>query len=92
MDEALAEMDAARAWRSSRTMPKSVLNRANVLKSLGRLEEALAEYDRALALKPGWPQAENNRGTVLQGAGPLSRKRWPPTIGRWRPRPTMPKR
>ena len=37
-----------------------------MLKVLGRAQEALAGYARALDLKPGWPQAENNRGTVLQ--------------------------
>jgi len=49
--------------------PEALLNHANVLKILGRLDEALAGFERALTTKPGWPQAENNRGTVLQALG-----------------------
>jgi tetratricopeptide (TPR) repeat protein len=44
-------------------------NRAGVLQELGRHQEALAGYDRALALKPDYPEALNNRGIVLQALG-----------------------
>ena len=37
-----------------------------VLQSLKRLDEAVASYDRALALKPDFAEALNNRGTTLQ--------------------------
>ena len=40
-------------------------NTANVLFELQRYEEALASYDRALALQPDFAQALSNRGNVL---------------------------
>ncbi len=54
----------------------------------GRREEALAGFDRALAVKPGWPQALNNRGTVLNRWA-VSTMRWPTMTRRWQrgPRP-----
>jgi tetratricopeptide (TPR) repeat protein len=39
----------------------------NALRDLKRLDEALASYDRALALKPDHAEALYNRGTVLRG-------------------------
>jgi tetratricopeptide (TPR) repeat protein len=41
-------------------------DRGNVLKSLGRFEEALASYDSALALDSGYLPAWNNRGVILK--------------------------
>jgi tetratricopeptide (TPR) repeat protein len=41
-------------------------DRGNSLKSLGRLEEALASYDRALALDSSFLPAWNNRGVILK--------------------------
>ena len=67
LDEALADMEAALAIKPDDA--ETLLNHANVLKSLNRLDAALAGFDRALAVKPGWPQALNNRGTVLQALG-----------------------
>jgi len=40
-------------------------NRGNGLKDLKRFEEARASYDRALALKPDFAEALNQRGLVL---------------------------
>lgn len=40
--------------------------RGNTLTSLGRFEEALASYDRALALDSSYMLAWNNRGVVLK--------------------------
>jgi len=42
------------------------LNRGNALKKLKRLDEALASYDRAAALKPRDPAILNSRGSVLR--------------------------
>ena len=39
------------------------------LQSQGRLDEAAASYERALALKPGLAEARNNLGTVLNDLG-----------------------
>ena len=40
-------------------------NRGTALEALNRLEEALASYERALAINPGFSEARNNRGRVL---------------------------
>ena len=39
---------------------------------MGRDQEALAALDKALALKPGQPEALNSRGMVAEGAGPAA--------------------
>jgi len=41
-------------------------NRGVVLQQLQRYDEALASYDRAIAIKPGYVNAHFNRGTVLK--------------------------
>ena len=41
-------------------------NRGNALRDLNDLAEALANYDKAIALKPDFAQAHNNRGAALQ--------------------------
>ena len=46
-------------------------NLGNALKTLGRMEEALASYDQALALQPDYAEACNNRGLVLKGLNRL---------------------
>jgi predicted O-linked N-acetylglucosamine transferase (SPINDLY family) len=40
-------------------------NRGTALNDLMRLEEAIASYDKAIALKPDFAAAHNNRGVVL---------------------------
>ena len=46
-------------------------NRGVALKALGRLDEALASYDKALALRPDYAEAFNNRGVALKALGRL---------------------
>ena len=41
-------------------------NRANALRDMGKLNDALAGYDAALSVKPGNVAVLNNRGAVLQ--------------------------
>jgi tetratricopeptide (TPR) repeat protein len=41
-------------------------NLGNVLKELNRLDEALANYDKAIAITSDYAEAYNNRGTVLK--------------------------
>src|SRR5262249_36727881 len=42
-------------------------NRGSALGGLKRFDEALASYDRAIALKPDYAEAFCNRGSALQG-------------------------
>ncbi len=44
-------------------------NRANALAELGRLDEALAQYDIVLAAQPGHAESQFNRGNVLSMLG-----------------------
>ena len=44
-------------------------NRGIALKDLGRLDEAMASYDKAIALKPGYLEALNNRGNLFLKQG-----------------------
>ena len=55
-------------------------------KRLGRYEEALASYDRALALAPDLADAHHNRGNTLDALRG-TRKRLPITTGCWQLRP-----
>jgi predicted O-linked N-acetylglucosamine transferase (SPINDLY family) len=45
---------------------EALVNEGNELEDLNRLDEALASYDRALALHPNYARAHSNRGNVLQ--------------------------
>ena len=46
-------------------MRKPMLGRALVLRDLKRFDEAFAAYDRALVLKPEYPEAAVARGNVF---------------------------
>jgi tetratricopeptide (TPR) repeat protein len=50
-------------------------NTANVLFKLKRYEEALASYDRALAIRPDFAEAHHGRGTVLRTFGRIEEAR-----------------
>jgi len=54
-------------WLSSVTISQRVNNRGATLHASGRYEEeeAVASYDRAIALKPDYPDALVNRGDAL---------------------------
>ena len=47
-------------WGSLAT-PEAFYNRGNALVFLGRYEEAIASFDRALEGRAGWPEARENR-------------------------------
>lgn len=44
-------------------------NRGNILIELGRQEEALSCYQKAIALEPGYAEAYSNQGNTLQALG-----------------------
>jgi tetratricopeptide (TPR) repeat protein len=47
------------------TIPRAYNNFGLSLAGAGRLEEAIAQYQQALALQPGYPEAHNNLGNAL---------------------------
>ena len=60
-DVAIAVDDSAEGW----------LGRGLVLTELGREDEALAAFDRALRARPGYARAWWHKGIVLEGSGRL---------------------
>jgi len=46
-------------------------NLGNVLRELGRLDEAVANYNKAIAIKPDLAEIHNNLGNALQDLGRL---------------------
>jgi hypothetical protein len=47
-------------------------NLGNTLKDLGRLDDAIASYRRALKIRPDYADAHNNLGSALQSIGQLN--------------------
>ena len=61
-----------RRWRATtarlrygRILPRRIPTAADALRELKRFDEALASYDRALALRPDYAEARSNRGSAL---------------------------
>ena len=52
-------------------MPEAHNNLGVTLKELGRLDEALASYNQAIALKPDYAEPHNNLGVALTDLGRL---------------------
>jgi Ca-activated chloride channel homolog len=52
--------DAAQSFSTSDTA-EALYDRGNALVMLGQYPDAVAQYERALALRPGWPDAVANR-------------------------------
>jgi len=71
------DFDAAAAELANRTDPESSYNRGNALAQAGKLEEALAAYDAALAAQPEDPDARFNRDLVKR----LLEQQKPPSSG-----------
>jgi Ca-activated chloride channel family protein len=45
--------------------PEGAYDRGNALVLLGKYADAVKSYDRALALRPGWKEAEENRAVAV---------------------------
>ncbi len=65
------DLDAAASSWAGLDGPAAAYNRGNALVLLGRYEKAVAAYDRALALRPGWEDARVNRDIAAQRAARL---------------------
>lgn len=65
-EPAKAEELIGKAIQVNASHPASHSNRGLALRSLERFEDALASYDRAIALMPHYAAAHYNRGNVLQ--------------------------
>lgn len=61
---------------------EAAYNQANALVMLGRYEEALRRYERALALRPGWAAAVDNLAIARSRAQALARRGGDMTGGR----------
>jgi tetratricopeptide (TPR) repeat protein len=56
----------ANAKSGHQSAAEAINDRGNILQSLGRFDEALASYDKALALNSNYVAALNNRGAILK--------------------------
>jgi Ca-activated chloride channel family protein len=56
--------DAAAAFATVAT-PEAAFDRGNALVMQGKYADAIASYDRALSLQPGWTEAEENRAVAV---------------------------
>ncbi|HEY1378113.1 MAG TPA: tetratricopeptide repeat protein [Gemmataceae bacterium] len=56
--------DAAAAFAAAAT-PEAAFDRGNALVMLGKYDDAVKSYDRALALRPGWADAADNRAVAV---------------------------
>jgi Ca-activated chloride channel family protein len=45
--------------------PEGAYNRGNALLMAGKYDDAIKSYDRALSLRPGWTDAEDNRAIAV---------------------------
>ena len=64
-------VDAYRAIERKPTLADAHNNLGNALLEQGRLDEAIAAYDRAIQLVPDYAEAHNNRGSVFKDQGCL---------------------
>jgi len=68
LDSAVALIGSAIALNASAAAHN---NRAIALQKLGRLDEALGDFDQAIALEPDYAEAYNNRGDAFRELGRL---------------------
>jgi hypothetical protein len=80
MEDALAEYEEALRLRPD--FAEAVNNLGNTLRDLGRLDEAQAQFDRALSLKTDYIDAHWNRSLLWLLRGDFARG-WPEYEWRW---------
>lgn len=54
------DFESAAALYGVMSTPEAAYNRGNALIMLGRYDEAIPSFERALQLKPDWPEAQQN--------------------------------
>jgi Ca-activated chloride channel family protein len=59
------DFKAAEAAFASSGTPEAAYNRGNSLVMLGKYDDAIASYDRALSLRGGWRECEENRAVAV---------------------------
>lgn len=62
---AARDFEGAAAVFGRQSGPEGPFNRGNALIFLGRYEDAIASFDAALALRPDWAEAAENRAIAL---------------------------
>ena len=67
--EAIADFDSVIKYAPEREYGEAYYNRGTCLGHLGRHEEAIADYTRAIELNPQYANAHNNRGNALDDLG-----------------------
>ena len=60
-----AEFEKAAAIYAGYDTPEAAYNQANALIMLGNYESAVGRFQRALELRPGWPEAQENLEIAL---------------------------
>jgi Ca-activated chloride channel family protein len=64
---------------------EGAFNRGNALTMLGKYEDAIGSYNRALSLRPGWKDAEENRAIAVVRRDRLKREGGDMTGGQSKP-------
>jgi len=59
------DFKAATAAFATVAIPEAAFNRGNSLVMQGQYADAVGSYDRALSLRPGWKEAEENRAIAV---------------------------
>jgi Ca-activated chloride channel family protein len=63
--------EAAQSFAAANT-PEALYNRGNALVMLGQYGDAVGQYDAALSLRPGWPDAVANKALAQARAARLA--------------------
>lgn len=60
-----ADFKGAAAEFATLATPEAAFDRGNALVMLGKYDDAIASYDKAMTLRPGWTEAADNRAVAV---------------------------